>query len=70
MTASTCGAEAILRAGGPVQIPFQPCCVAVLLRACRTAYAAPATVACPLRADLRALTAAATVPVPVPRAAA
>ncbi|WP_199514920.1 hypothetical protein [Nucisporomicrobium flavum] len=56
MTASTCGAEAILRVGGPVQIPLQPCCVAVLLRASRMPYAAPATVACPLRADLRALT--------------
>ncbi|MGA5304322.1 hypothetical protein ACPCHT_30710 [Nucisporomicrobium flavum] len=54
MTASTCGAEAILRVGGPVQIPLQPCCVAVLLRASRMPYAAP--VACPLRADLRALT--------------
>ncbi|MFI5934876.1 hypothetical protein [Actinoplanes sp. NPDC051494] len=32
MTPSLCGAEAVLRPGGPVQIPTQPCCIAVLLR--------------------------------------
>ena len=62
MSALTCGAESILRRGGPVQVPLQPCCVAALLRAARTA--APTTpalttvVPCPLRADLRALSSA------------
>ncbi|GAA2492072.1 hypothetical protein GCM10010435_44950 [Winogradskya consettensis] len=36
MTAFRCGAEAIQRRGGPVQVPLQPCCVAALLRAART----------------------------------
>jgi len=63
MTASTCGAEAIVRVGGPVQVPLQPCCIAALLRAART----PRPVSCPLRAELHALAAAAT---PVAKAAA
>jgi hypothetical protein len=47
MTATACGAEAILRVGGPVQVPLQPCCIGALLRA-RTPVPWPA--ACPLRA--------------------
>ncbi|GGQ70457.1 hypothetical protein [Couchioplanes azureus] len=58
MTASTCGAESIVRRGGPVQIPLQPCCMVALLRAARTPQP-PTTMPCPLHADLRALTAAA-----------
>jgi hypothetical protein len=38
-----CGAMAILRAGGPVQVPFRPCCVAAIL----LAEAPP--MLCPLR---------------------
>jgi hypothetical protein len=33
MTAAVCGAAEILRSGGPVAVPFRPCCAAVLLRA-------------------------------------
>ena len=50
MTAYTCGAEAIVRPGGPVQVPLQPCCIAALLRAARLPQ--PATVTCPLRAAI------------------
>ena len=57
MTASTCGAEAVLRVGGPIQVALQPCCVAALLRAVRVPRPGT-TLPCPLRADLRALTAA------------
>ncbi|ROP30724.1 hypothetical protein EDD30_3585 [Couchioplanes caeruleus] len=57
MTASTCGAESIVQPGGPVQVPLQPCCVVALLRAAR-APEPPTAMPCPLRADLRALTAA------------
>ncbi len=33
MTAEVCGAAEILRSGGPVAVPFRPCCVAAVLRA-------------------------------------
>ncbi len=33
MTIPLCGAEAVLRPGGPVRVPLQPCCIAALLRA-------------------------------------
>ncbi|PRY29428.1 hypothetical protein [Pseudosporangium ferrugineum] len=60
MSPSTCGAESILRRGGPVQVPLQPCCVVALLHADRLPE--PVTsVSCPLRADLSTLTAAAAV---------
>ncbi|AGL13965.1 hypothetical protein [Actinoplanes sp. N902-109] len=35
MTTPACGAEAVLRPGGPVRVPLEPCCVATLLRALR-----------------------------------
>lgn len=66
MTPSTCGAEAVLRVGGPIQVPLQPCCIAALLRTARTARPGTA-VPCPLRADLQALVTAAA---PVPEAVA
>ena len=66
MTLSTCGAEAVLRVGGPVQVPLQPCCIAALLRTARTPRPGTA-VPCPLRAGLEALVTAAA---PVPEAAA
>jgi hypothetical protein len=37
---ATCGAAAFLRRGGPVQVPFRPCCVAALLHAAQTSDAA------------------------------
>ncbi|MBB4766943.1 hypothetical protein ACFQFC_22265 [Amorphoplanes digitatis] len=33
MTEPTCGAAAVLRPGGPVRVPFRPCCAAALLLA-------------------------------------
>ena len=62
MTASTCGAEAVLRVGGPIQVPLQPCCIVALLRTARAPLLGTA-VPCPLRAALEALaTAVAAVP--------
>ncbi|MEV4703617.1 hypothetical protein [Actinoplanes sp. NPDC049316] len=58
MTASLCGAEAILRAGGPVQVPLHPCCIVTLLRASRLPEARPGGVTCPLRALSAAVTVA------------
>lgn len=40
MTATTCGAAEIIRSGGPVAVPFHPCCAAVLLRAAASPAAA------------------------------
>ena len=39
MTGPTCGAAVFLRSGGPVQVPFRPCCAVVLLHAARAAEA-------------------------------
>jgi hypothetical protein len=35
MTTLTCGAQAVLRPGGPVQVPLRACCIATLLAAVR-----------------------------------
>ena len=50
MTEPTCGAATFLRADGPVQVPFRPCCAAVLLHAARASDASPP--ACPQRREL------------------
>jgi hypothetical protein len=47
MTSVLCGAEAVVRRGGPVQVPLQPCCIAALLRA--SASAPP--LSCPFSLD-------------------
>jgi hypothetical protein len=41
MTDVVCGAAQVLRGGGPVAVPFQACCAAVLIRAGADASAAP-----------------------------
>jgi hypothetical protein len=35
MSEPTCGVAALLRPGGPVQVPFQPCCAAAILFAAK-----------------------------------
>jgi hypothetical protein len=44
MTEPMCAADAFLRSAGPVRVPFQPCCAAVLLRA---AQAPAVPLSCP-----------------------
>lgn len=41
MTEFTCGAAAVLRRGGPVQVPFRLCCAAALLQTARAADELP-----------------------------
>jgi hypothetical protein len=49
MNGTTCGAAAFLGPDGPVQVPFRPCCVAMLVHAARPAPARAATPAGPVR---------------------
>jgi hypothetical protein len=50
MSEPTCGAATFLRPGGPVQVPFRPCCAAALLHAGRAPESPPP--ACPRRDEL------------------
>ena len=56
MTEPTCGAAVFLREGGPVRVPFRPCCAAALLHAARAQQSPP----CPRRRALVATGAAST----------
>ena len=51
MTGPLCGAATFLRPGGPVRVPFRPCCAAALVHASQAADPVPPS--CPGRPESR-----------------